>query len=256
MENQNYCVRCGGELPSDATKCPHCGKTLPAKDRLFRRFLIDHTKDQLKGKLEDSLFEAIKNYLLSHLFGMLVGLLVIAVGCVAIFAPSPYDHIRMVDSVEELRGGASAPAEKTVSDADRAQIEEMLGKFVACLDLAHFQAGTDVYNYCVSDTLYEQLNKDVDESLLATYYDEFPFIDIDDYPSNRVTVHGMTCGSDTKNGQWLTANGYDVVEVTLTHALYAVNQDPDTPQATADYLVTVTKENGAWVVVDTIKKEV
>ena len=47
-----------------------------------------------------------------------------------------------------------------------------------------------------------------------------------------------------------------MVEVTLTHALYAVNQDPDPPQATADYLVTVTKENGAWVVVDTIKKEV
>ena len=78
MENQ-FCPWCGESHPADAATCPHCGKPLPAKDHLFRRFLIDHTKDKLKGDIEDSLFEAIKNYLLSHLYAMVVGLSVIAV---------------------------------------------------------------------------------------------------------------------------------------------------------------------------------
>ncbi|MBP3936739.1 MAG: zinc ribbon domain-containing protein [Clostridia bacterium] len=253
MENR-FCPWCGESHPADVVKCPHCGRSLPAKDHLFRRFLIDHTKDKLKGDIEDSLFEAIKNYLLSHLYAMVVGLSVIAVAAIAIFAPSPYDHVTPIDRVEDLRPVAGEPSGDGLTDADRDEIAACLSDYVACLDMAFFQAGTDALNYCISDPLYESLNKDVAEDLLATFYNEFPYIDIDDMPRNFATIHDgtLTAGSDTANGQWLQQNGYEVATLTMTHALYAWNVDPSTPKAQADYVVTMTKENGKWVIVDTV----
>ncbi len=253
MENR-FCPWCGGPHSSDVAKCPQCGKKLPAKDLLFRRFLIDHTKDKLKGNIEDSLFKAIKNYLLSHLYAVVIALSVIAVAAVAVFAPSSYDHLTPIDRVEDLRPVAGDPSGDGLTDADRSEIAACLSDYVACLDMAFFQAGTDVLDYCVSDTLYEALNKDVAEDLVATFYNDFPYIDIDDMPRNLATIHEGTlvAGSDTTNGQWLQQNGYEVATLTVTHALYAWNVDATTPKARADYVVTMTKENGKWVIVDTV----
>ena len=45
---------------------------MEAKDNLLITFLVDHTKDKLKGDIEDGLFEALINFLLSHLYSMII----------------------------------------------------------------------------------------------------------------------------------------------------------------------------------------
>lgn len=67
-----YCTHCGLELDASVQTCPDCGHPLHDKEHLFRDYLIRHTKDKLKGDAEDKLYEIIKNFLLSHLYGAVV----------------------------------------------------------------------------------------------------------------------------------------------------------------------------------------
>lgn len=73
-----YCIHCGAEnKPQDETCCK-CGKKLNEKENLFRDFLMDHVKDEVKGKLGDGLFDAVKGWLMSHLYGCLVTISLVA----------------------------------------------------------------------------------------------------------------------------------------------------------------------------------
>lgn len=76
-----YCIHCGAENKPQDDVCCKCGKKLNEKENLFQDFLMDHVKDEIKGKLGDSLFDTIKGWLMSHLYGCLVTVsLVAAVG--------------------------------------------------------------------------------------------------------------------------------------------------------------------------------
>jgi len=57
MNNEKiYCVYCGIENNSEARYCKKCKKKLNPKENLLKDYLFEHTKDQLKGNLEDSVF--------------------------------------------------------------------------------------------------------------------------------------------------------------------------------------------------------
>ena len=77
MGDQTYCIYCGSPLLQDSTECPRCGRKQEKKDDAFRIFLWKNTKDKLRGKIDDSLFEIIKNWLISHLYGLVLLLTVI-----------------------------------------------------------------------------------------------------------------------------------------------------------------------------------
>ena len=51
MDNKIYCAWCGTEISKEDKKCAACGKKLPPKDKLFLEFLIEHTKDSIKGNI-------------------------------------------------------------------------------------------------------------------------------------------------------------------------------------------------------------
>ena len=74
-----FCVHCGAEIIENTVNCPDCGREHDPKERLFREFLIRHTKDELKGKASDRLFSILKNWLLSHLYGTVLTVSVVAV---------------------------------------------------------------------------------------------------------------------------------------------------------------------------------
>ena len=61
MENAIYCVWCGSENPADGQKCHKCGKKLDGKENLLRDFLVEHTKDKLKGDIDGTIYDALKN---------------------------------------------------------------------------------------------------------------------------------------------------------------------------------------------------
>lgn len=74
-----FCTHCGAENRAEDKLCAKCGKELNGKENLFRDFLTDHIKDKIKGKIGDGIFDALKGWLLSHLYGCLVTVSLIAV---------------------------------------------------------------------------------------------------------------------------------------------------------------------------------
>lgn len=77
MADQTYCIYCGSPLLQDSAECPRCGRKQEKKEDAFRIFLWKNTKDKIRGKIDDSLFEIIKNWLISHLYGLVLLLTVI-----------------------------------------------------------------------------------------------------------------------------------------------------------------------------------
>lgn len=87
-----YCIHCGRENDPAAAVCTGCGKKLHEKEHRFRDFLLSHIKDDLKNKAGDTFFGAIKGWLLSHLFGCVVSVCIVAAagtGIAAVTAAPP-----------------------------------------------------------------------------------------------------------------------------------------------------------------------
>ena len=122
MENGKkiYCIYCGTENNDEDTKCRHCHKKLHPKQSNLKLFLIRHTKDKLKEKISDSLFDLIRNFLLSHLYGMLVSVLVVfssASVITAAVASSP-GYIEKVTTQPEVLTEAAVPAEPAAAEPE------------------------------------------------------------------------------------------------------------------------------------------
>ena len=84
MDKPTYCVWCGAENPSDGQTCLKCGKKLDAKEHPLVDYLVAHTKDKLKGDIEDGLYDALKNYLLSHLYSVIIAVAFVVTAVAAV----------------------------------------------------------------------------------------------------------------------------------------------------------------------------
>jgi hypothetical protein len=256
MEKETYCVKCGAKVTADTAVCPTCRQKLPAKDRLLLNFLWEHTKDKIKGDIEDSVFETIKNFLLSHLYGLVVGLSLIVVAAVAIFNPAVDAHIRKVDSIEQIYAAEENAGSYRLTEQDKMEIAECMTSYVTSLDDAKFMAGNAAYLYIISDELFESMNSDTPMELYYNYYNDeenFPYIRAEDEPRNKAVTTGFTTEEKTENMTILRGMGYEVAAATVTHSFYAAAVDPDTPIGSTDYLVTFAKENGTWLIVETVE---
>lgn len=95
-----YCVYCGTENISTDIKCKKCKKDLHPKNEPFKDFLYRHIKDDLKGKVEDNIFSYLKNFIISHLYGVAMTVsIVFTVTAIIISSKSSY---KVVSSVNEI----------------------------------------------------------------------------------------------------------------------------------------------------------
>ena len=101
MENKKYCIYCGSENDSTSKTCCHCDKELNPTENLLKEYLLNRTKDKLKGNIEDNLYNTIKNFLLSHLYGSLITVSIVSYVAVAsgvdVIGKINNSHIEMVD---------------------------------------------------------------------------------------------------------------------------------------------------------------
>ena len=93
-----HCNRCGARIAEGDARCAACGKRQQVRNTNLLDFLIAHTKDEITGKITDSIYEAVKNFLLSHLFGVVVSLSLVAAVGVTVYASEPY-----IDRVSEAQ---------------------------------------------------------------------------------------------------------------------------------------------------------
>ena len=121
MADKKYCIYCGAENSVTAETCVHCEQNLHPKESLLKDFLVERVKDELKGNLQDTIYDAIKNFLLSHLYGTVMTVSIVSYAVVAtgveVLADNRKKHIIPVNQpivkVEEIR------QEEKVIDYDR-----------------------------------------------------------------------------------------------------------------------------------------
>ena len=70
MKKDVYCANCGTKNKINNKKCTKCNKKLNSKLAFFKSFMSDYIKDDLKSNLGDSLVDILKNYIISHLYGI------------------------------------------------------------------------------------------------------------------------------------------------------------------------------------------
>lgn len=273
-ENKKYCVWCGTAHGQEDTVCSQCGKKLDAKDRLFVEFLIDHTKDKLKGDLEDGIYEAIKNYLLSHLYSVVVALSLVAVTVTAALNADPAAHIKSVSEVPQqlavlgdFSGGETAAQDETtaaettagtqyyqLTAEDKQAIMQVTKDYLQELDVAFSRAGNSLWDMANSAELDEKCGLTGPYHFYADRVDEtvYPFVGL---AKSEILFFEDTLTSvpRTKDMQLLMDAGYPIacmeMEVTTYH--YKNNSSAEEPQyillGTQRYLSSFVLENDRWL---------
>lgn len=276
MEQVRYCVWCGQDNPADQLLCSKCHRHLDAKENLLLDFLLEHTKDKFKGDVQDGLFSAIKNYLLSHLYSVIITISLVITAVTAVVTSLSSDpvihsnaatHITPVDRFPETRPVVfeekSQPEAYTLTDSDQEEISACLAGFAEQMMMTGYVG--DDYDYLaflISDELEKALGYD-------SYVDMYPdHVDDELYPSyfihhNEISFDHNTWSTQplTQNGQQLVEMGYTIATVYVDYSFYGkldgIHQEGVEPAmdeliGSPRYLMTFTLENGKWLLVEQI----
>ena len=100
--NKIYCVYCGDKNNNTDLKCKKCNKKLNPKEHLFRDYLYNHIKDDLKGKVEDNLFSIIKNYIISHLYGSSLIISILFTGVALIISNTSQNNVININKTSDM----------------------------------------------------------------------------------------------------------------------------------------------------------
>lgn len=111
MTNKNkiYCVYCGAENNCKDVFCKECDKKLNQNNHLFRDYLYNHIKDDLKGDIEDNIFSLIKKFIMSHLYGTSLVISVLFTTSVLLFSNIKYNsHVMNIDNVNDILNSSNS----------------------------------------------------------------------------------------------------------------------------------------------------
>lgn len=260
-----YCDYCGGTNKPSAVICEHCNRKMRMKHSAFLVFLKANTKNALLGDIQDRAFKRIRNFLLSHIYGVVVSILVVTT--VTTYAIPKDSHIEKVateapavNAIEE----EPEPAVTELSEEDRLSIYEMLNEYSLLCDTeligdmgqtptmtfsdifadmesigfemgAHQLRGTGVYAFAVQNQPAGQF---ATSSTSSTYL---------------LTNDELT----TELGKSLRDSGYEVAENIFTGLGYFDGRvwdfgDVETipPDFKHDYKVVYVKIDGRWYIAD------
>jgi len=71
-----YCIYCGNVNEFDKELCSYCKKKLHPKEHLWKDYITNHIKDDLKSNIEDNIFSYLTNFVKSHFYGVILSLVV------------------------------------------------------------------------------------------------------------------------------------------------------------------------------------
>lgn len=264
MENTIYCVWCGSENPADGQLCQKCGKKLKGKDNLLVEFLVAHTKDKLKGDIDDGLYDALKNYLLSHLYSVIIAVafVVTAVAAVVTAAtPNTASHIEKVTQApvaQQATQQTTDPVAYVLTQEDKEEIHICLRAFTDCMEYTRYVGDDYKYlDYLISDALEESIGSD-------SYLDMYPDHVMNDVYQfayaeyGELTMDEATWSTEplTQNGKELVDLGYTIATVYADYSFYGkrsgMSDAPTELLGNPRYLMTFTIENGKWLLVEQI----
>ena len=108
-EETIYCVFCGTENKSTDIECMKCKKDLHPKNTPFRDFLYNHIKSDLKEKEEDNIISYLKNFIISHLYGIAMTVSIVFTVVSIIVTPKvSYKSISSIDDITKARSNSNS----------------------------------------------------------------------------------------------------------------------------------------------------
>lgn len=90
LDEVQYCNHCGGANKKSAVQCAECEKKIHTEYRPFYDFLKKHTKEELTDAVTDTIFSYIKNFLLSHIYGTVLSVTIVATTMSAVYGAAPH----------------------------------------------------------------------------------------------------------------------------------------------------------------------
>lgn len=94
-EEIRYCTSCGAANKKNAIECEECSNKVVEKHSPFATFLMKRIKSEVLDGGKEKLFGIIKNFLLQHLYGVVLTITMVATGTTLITNSTPY--IKKVD---------------------------------------------------------------------------------------------------------------------------------------------------------------
>ncbi|MBR4035989.1 MAG: zinc ribbon domain-containing protein [Oscillospiraceae bacterium] len=263
-EYKQYCVWCGAAGDKRSTFCTKCGKKMDPDENLLIDYLVSRSKSKFKSKAINTVYDAIKTYLLSHLYGVVIIISVVAV--IAADYITEFPGVELVsetpDYVNEFINKSNntdtpvLPSASPVAEDEAAPTEEDMDKAIDVLINAVVSGDTetvqslylpDSYGYSAE----HQMTKSHLESIagqavnLDTLHYRSPYrvFYANDYlirDENGNSTYGLEPQDITKQ---LIDDGYTTNEMVMT-IIYL--DESENEYGWARYIVTMVYADGKW----------
>lgn len=251
-----YCNYCGNEIEDDVELCPKCKHSIDGKNAALIMFLKKHTKEKLIGKAEDSLFEYLKNFILSHLYGFVLTITIIAVPLSMVTVVS---GVKVVNERPVMNNDVSGEVinnndnndnqnSTVLSDKDKEEIIGVISNYSVALENSGGTVTDELRNIWVDSNI-------IDNTYHHAFSDRYDGKIYDsEYIVNSELKFDMNYALNqvfTSTGKELVNMGYDIVVIDMDGILYFENH-PDYEKAYPNYKVTMVKVNGRWYIAEEI----
>lgn len=121
-----YCTSCGATNKKSAIYCVECERKINEKHRPFYDFLEKRIKGKVRGIAEAGAFNLVKNFLISHLYGTVLAVSVIATSTVVVATSTPYiKTVAAPDPVVAASIGHNEENDKTEVDSNEPVANEV-----------------------------------------------------------------------------------------------------------------------------------
>ncbi len=142
-----YCTHCGSTNKASAVVCCECERKIINSYRPFYDFLKKHTKDDISGNITDTLFSCLKKFLMSHIYGAVLSVTIVAAAVSTVYSVEP--HIERISEVNDNAHVSSVE----VDDVDEFIQEDVMPeiKQLSSDDLYSFEHLTTNYDAFVDE---------------------------------------------------------------------------------------------------------
>lgn len=276
MEEKKYCIFCGAENDADADVCCWCGKSMHEKDHLLKEYLYKKTKGRLKGKLEDSFLSVLKNWIFSHLYGLVVTVSLIAAVVFRITASAAVpEYVRTVTyeqrpdiiamtSQSAMQGtssdtqSASAETAETAvpeQEEDPQRLTELVDEYELMYVMETFETGEEFLGEHAgqvreSSAAY-MVPAEYGYPTVNEYYDPI-FHGVSEIHSRYTDTEIVFNQPETETGSRIHVDGHTVAEFMRT---YSYTDQDERDLGSVSYRIVMCRLDGEWYIAEMTEVE-
>lgn len=287
MNEIKYCTHCGSANKVSAVNCCECERKIRNSYTPFYDFLKKHTKDDVSGKITDTLFSCLKKFLMSHIYGMVLSVTIVAAAVSAVYGAEPYierisevDNTAanniVVDEIDKVVEEEPTPQAKPLGDDDLYSFEHLSSNYDSFVDelrtsepywesiQADYGSASEMYaENNIEGFSYGGVHEMIGNPISMTdFYDDSRLDELasvyyasDRFLESSTAVTGENC--TTEIAKRLFADGYRVAECNYVLIEYAGESDYDFSSHSGNgftekvvYKIVYVEHEGKWYIAD------